>query len=206
MIFKPFMREGFMPLPVAFISTVSDNGIRNIAPYSCIMPVLRPLDLICLASAEKRDTLSNIRETKEFVVNLVGQAFTDKVIPTARFSPPEADEFELAGLRPKASEEIGAPGIHGAYAWMECRLAGFHTGEEGYTLIMGKVVRLEVDDHCLTPDGSLDLSRARPLMMTGSKKGMHYCTAWDLDLSDPFGAMFPGGKDPLAGTYDGQGS
>ena len=72
MIFKPFMREGFMPLPVAFISSIDAQGCRNIAPYSCIMPVLRPLDLICLASASKRDTLNNIHENGEFVVNLVG--------------------------------------------------------------------------------------------------------------------------------------
>ncbi|WDP91948.1 MAG: flavin reductase family protein [Desulfobacter sp.] len=201
MLFKPFMREGFMPLPVTFVSSISADGIPNIAPYSCVMPVLRPLDLICLASAEKRDTLANIRETDEFVVNLVGEQFTDKVIPTARFSIPEENEFELAGLSQKPSEEIRPPGIAGAYAWMECRLAGFHRGE-GYTLVMGKVVRLEVDDACLTPDGSLDLDRARPLMMTGSKKGMHYCSAADLGRLDPFGAMFPDGRDPLAKTYE----
>ena len=62
MILKPFMREGVMPLPVTFISTISKDGIRNIAPWSCVMPVLRPLDLICAASAKKRDTLRNIRD------------------------------------------------------------------------------------------------------------------------------------------------
>ena len=116
MIFKPFMREGFMPLPVAFVSSISKSGVRNIAPYSCIMPVLRPLDLICLASAGKRDTLTNIRETSEFVINMVGSDFADKVIPTAKYSPPEADEFNLAGLEEKKSETIKAPGIAGAYA------------------------------------------------------------------------------------------
>jgi hypothetical protein len=59
-----------------------------------------------------------------------------------------------------------------------------------------------VDDIYLTPDGRLDLEKARPLMMTGGKKGMHYCTAADLDKSDSFGAMFPDGKDPLAGVYE----
>jgi len=53
LILKPVMREGMMPLSVTFISTVSRDGIRNIAPWSCVMPVLRPLDLICLASARK---------------------------------------------------------------------------------------------------------------------------------------------------------
>jgi len=202
MIFKPFMREGFMPLPVAFISSMSKGGIRNIAPYSCIMPVLRPLDLICLASAKRRDTLVNIRETHEFVVNLAGTDLADKVIPTAKFSPPEADEFIEAKLEEKPSAIIKAPGIAGCYAWMECEL--FKEYEESdYVLVMGKVLRLEVDDQYLTDDGTLDIQKAKPLMMIGSRKGMHFCTTADTDRFEPFGAMFPNGKDPMAAKYEG---
>lgn len=200
MLFKPFMREGFMPLPVAFISTISSDGIRNIAPYSCIMPVLRPLDLICLASAAKRDTLTNIRGTNEFVVNLVGENFAGKVIPTAKFSPPEADEFELAGLTEKPSEKIRAPGIAGSYAWMECELFKLYE-EAQYLLIMGKVVRLEVADEALSEDGDLDTAKARPLMMTGTGKGMNFCTVMDLGSFEPFSAMFTDGQDPLGKKY-----
>ncbi len=201
MIFKPFMREGFMPLPVAFISSISKNGIRNIAPYSCIMPVLRPLDLICLASAKRRDTLVNIRETGDFVVNLAGTDLADKVVPTAKFSPPEADEFKEAGLEEKPSALIKAPGIAGCYAWVECGL--FKAYEESdYVLIMGKVLRLEVDDKFLRPDGTLDVAKTKPLMMIGSKKGMHFCTVADIERFEPFGAMFPNGKDPLAAKYE----
>lgn len=202
MIFKPFMREGFMPLPVAFISTISTNGIRNIAPYSCIMPILRPLDLICIASAMRRDTLKNIRDTGEFVVNMTGETFADKVIPTAKFTSPETDEFELAGLAEKPSEIIRAPGIAGSYAWMECKL--FKEYEEpNYILVVGKVVHLEVADDVLTEGGSLDIAKARPLMMTGSSKGMNFCTVADLNQSALFGDMFPDGQDPLAGKYKG---
>ena len=200
MILKPFMREGIMPLPVALISTISKEGVRNIAPYSCIMPVLRPQDLICLASAFKRDTLVNMRETREFVVNMVGTGFSDKVIPTAKFSPPETDEFELAGLEEKPSEKIKAPGIAGSYAWMECEL--FKTYEEpNYVLVMGKVLHLEVKDEVLDPDGALDVNKARPLMMTGSNKGMHFSTLTDIESFESFGAMFPDGSDPLAEKY-----
>jgi flavin reductase (DIM6/NTAB) family NADH-FMN oxidoreductase RutF len=201
MQFKPFMREGFMPLPVAFISSISAAGIRNIAPYSCIMPVLRPLDLICLASAAKRDTLTNIRATKEFVVNLVGTDLADKVIPTAKYSPPEEDEFESAGLIEKRSETINAPGIEGSYAWMECELYKEYQ-ETNYILIMGKVLRLEVADRVLTHSGGLDLEKARPLMMTGSKKGMHFSTVTNIDHYEAFSSMFADGKDPLSKKYD----
>ena len=200
MILKPFKRESVLPLPVAFISTRSADGVRNIAPYGCLMPVLRPLDLICLASALKRDTLNNIRATGEFVVNLGGIDLADKVIPTARFSPPEADEFVLAGLEEKPSTVIRAPGIKGCYAWMECRLYKEYV-EPQYVLIMGQVVHLEVADAVYLPDGSVDLEKARPLMMTGSNRGMKYCTAREIGKFESFGAMFPDGKDPLAGKY-----
>lgn len=200
MIFKPFMRESFIPLPVTFISTISEDGVRNIAPYGCIMPILRPLDLICLASAFRRDTLRNIRATKEFVVNLAGGNFSDKVIPTARLTPPETDEFELAGLEEKPSELIRAPGIAGCYCWMECRLQKEYC-ESDYTIVVGQVIRLEVADEVLDKDGALDVGLASPLMMTGNTRGMNYCTIQNLNREDPFGAMFPDGKDPLAGEY-----
>ena len=189
-----------MPLPVAFISSISQDGVRNIAPYSCIMPVLRPLDLICLASASKRDTLTNIRDTGQFVVNMVGADFAEKMIPTAKFSPPEADEFELAGLGERPSEIIRAPGIVGSYAWMECELFKLYE-EPQYILIMGKVVRLDVSDKVLTNEGDLDVAKARPLMMTGTRKGIDFCTVADINRFEPFSAMFPGRKDPLQEKY-----
>jgi flavin reductase (DIM6/NTAB) family NADH-FMN oxidoreductase RutF len=161
-----------MPLPVTFISTISRDGIRNIAPWSCVMPVLRPLDLVCAASAKKRDTLRNIRETGQFVINLAGAEMVDKVIPTARHSPPDVDEFLEAGLEEKPSASVKPPGIAGCYAWMECDLVKEYE-EDKFVLILGRVLRLEVDDRVLNVDGSLNLEIAMPLMMTGSRKGMH---------------------------------
>ncbi len=200
MLLKPFMREGLMPLPVTFMSTISRNGVRNIAPWSCVMPILRPLDLICAASAKKRDTLANIRETGQFVLNLAGADLQDKVIPTAKYSAPDVDEFVEAGLDEKPSALVKPPGIAGCYAWMECeRVKEFE--EDRYVLIVGKVLRLEVSDDVLKPDGSLDIEKARPLLITGSKKGMHFCTLQDLGVSEAFSAMFPDGKDPFEKKY-----
>jgi flavin reductase (DIM6/NTAB) family NADH-FMN oxidoreductase RutF len=197
MILKPFMREGVMPLPVTFISTISEDGIRNVAPWSCVMPVLRPLDLICAASAKSRDTLRNIQATGEFVLNLAGEKLLEKVIPTARKTPPELDEFEDAGLEEKPSRLIRPPGIAGCYAWMECRTVQLYE-ENQFVLILGKVLQLEVDDEVLGEEGRLLIEKARPLVITGSKKGMHFSTLEDLDRFEPFAAMFPGGKDPFA--------
>ena len=200
MLLKPFMREGVMPLPVTFISTISRDGIRNIAPWSCVMPVLRPLDLICAASAKKRDTLRNIRDTGQFVINLAGVNMVDKVIPNARHSPPNVDEFIEAGADEKPSVMVKPPGIAGCYAWMECERVKEYE-EDKFVLILGRVLRLEVDDRVLNADGFLNIEKAMPLMMTGSRKGMHFSTMKDLAHHEPFSAMFPDGKDPLAGLY-----
>jgi len=54
----------------------------------------------------------------------------------------------------------------------------------------------------LKTDGSLDIEKAKPLLITASKKGMHFCTLQDLRLSEPFSAMFPDGKDPLKNKYE----
>ncbi|WP_370572564.1 flavin reductase family protein [Methanomethylovorans sp.] len=197
---KPFKRESVMPLPVTFISTVSKSGVRNIAPYGCVMPVLRPLDLVCVATAKRRDTLDNIRETGEFVINLPGEDLSDKVIPTAKTIPADADEFEFAGLEPRPSKKVKAPGIEGCYAWMECELVKLYE-ETNYILIMGKVVHLEVADDVYEQNGHCNLKKARPLMMMGSDTGMHFCTIEELEKFEPFGAMFSNGKDPLAKMY-----
>jgi hypothetical protein len=62
---------------------------------------------------------------------------------------------------------------------------------------VGQVVHLEVADEVYRPDdGSLDLDKARPLMMTGSNQGMKFCTVTPIDQFEPFGTMFPDGKDP----------
>ena len=61
MILKPDQRSQIMPLPVVLVSTISRDGIRNAAPWSCVTPILRPLDEILIASWLKRDTLDNIR-------------------------------------------------------------------------------------------------------------------------------------------------
>lgn len=165
------------------------------------MPILRPLDLICPASAHKRDTLKNIRDTGEFVVNLARTDAVDKVIPTAKHTPPEVDEFSLAGIEEKPSELIKAPGMAGCYGWIECCLHKLYE-EEKYVLVMGQALRVEVADDALAADGSLDPDKARPLMMTGLKKGMSFCTLRTMNRFEPFSAMFADGRDPLAKKYE----
>jgi len=70
------------------------------------MPILRPFDLVCVASAKMRDTYVNIENTEEFVINMPGIDMVNKVIPTASHVPFDVNEFELAELKEKPSKKV----------------------------------------------------------------------------------------------------
>ncbi|WP_337833190.1 flavin reductase family protein [Desulfoscipio gibsoniae] len=78
---------------------MSGSGVKNAAPWSNITPILRPFDDIVLSSWIKRDTLINIRTTKEFVINVPTAGMAEPVMICSKNYPPEVDEFEKAGLR-----------------------------------------------------------------------------------------------------------
>ena len=173
MILKPSMRSQVLPMPVVLISTVSKEGVRNAAPWGCIMPILRPLDEIAIASWLKRDTLDNIRETGEFVVNVPTLEMAEEVEICARSFPPEVDEFEEAGLSPHPSTKVAPPGIAGCVAWMECELVE-EILRERFSLIIGRVVFLEGNDEFFGAEGGMDFERARPMSMILGADGACY--------------------------------
>ncbi len=161
-----------LPLPVVLISTVSKAGIRNIAPWSCVMPILRPLDEILIASWIKRDTLTNIRETGDFVINVPPAKMADAVVVCSKNYPHDVDEFEKAGLEPCPSKQVKSPGITGCLARMECTLKE-EIIREKYSLIIGKVVHLEVEEKYFGT-GEMDFENAQPLSIISSNTGMRF--------------------------------
>ncbi|MDK2891420.1 MAG: hypothetical protein PWR21_2052 [Methanoculleus sp.] len=185
----PHNRENVLPLPVVLISTVSKTGIRNAAPWGNITPILRPLDEIVLASWLRRDTLDNIRETGEFVVNVPPATMIEEVMICARNFPPEIDEFEEAGLTPRPSTTVAPPGIEGSVAWMECRLVEEITREK-YALVIGKVVHLEMNDRHVTGEGDMDFGAARPLCMVCGNNGIRFTYPVDAGRFASYSEMF----------------
>jgi flavin reductase (DIM6/NTAB) family NADH-FMN oxidoreductase RutF len=173
MILKPHMREHILPLPVVLISTISQEGVRNAAPWSNFTPILRPLDDVLLASWLKRDTLENIRQTGEFVVNVPPSGMEDAVMITARNYPPAVDEFQEAGLKARPSTKVKPPGIEGCLAWAECILQE-EIVREKFVLVVGKVVHLEVDDRFFNSQGEMDFEKAKPLGVMLSHAGLHF--------------------------------
>ncbi|MHC1743172.1 MAG: flavin reductase family protein [Syntrophobacteraceae bacterium] len=135
----------FLPLPVTVITTVDGEGIPNAAPYSCVMPILRPHPLIASASALPRDTLRNIRSTGEFVVNVMGKPAFREAMKCAKDYPPEVNELEEAGLDTLPSKQVKPPRIRAAVGWIEAKLDR-EVADERYVLIIGQVVCSEIND------------------------------------------------------------
>lgn len=145
---RPDQFKLMLPIPVTVITTVDKNGIANAAPYGCVMPILRPLDLVAVASALPRHTLHNIRETREFVINVIGSPSFDKAMLTARNYPAEVDELQEVGLDTSPSKTVSPPRIDDALGWIEAVMEREVTGEN-YALVIGKVLCAEINDrHC----------------------------------------------------------
>jgi flavin reductase (DIM6/NTAB) family NADH-FMN oxidoreductase RutF len=110
------------------------------------MPILRPFELIVLASALPRDTLSNIRQTREFVVNVMGRPGFRQAMQCARNFPPEVDELAEVGLKTLPARKVSPPRVAEALGWIEAVLDKEVTGDN-YALIIGRVLSAEINDH-----------------------------------------------------------
>jgi flavin reductase (DIM6/NTAB) family NADH-FMN oxidoreductase RutF len=192
MILKPNQRSQIMPLPVVLISTLSSSGIRNAAPWSCVTPVLRPLDEVLIASWLKRDTLDNIRQTGEFVMNIPRAGMEEAVMVCAKSFPPEVDEFQEAGLLARPSVAVKPPGIEGCLAWAEC-LVEEEIARERYVLIVGRVVHLEADDRFFSEAEGMDYEKAMPLCAVGGPNGMQFVRPVSTGKGDRYASMLGSG-------------
>jgi flavin reductase (DIM6/NTAB) family NADH-FMN oxidoreductase RutF len=152
----PELFKRFLPLPVTVITTIDAENIPNAAPYSSVMPILRPLPLIAIASALPRDTLRNIRNTGEFVVNVMGRPAFREAMKCAREYPPEVNELEEAGLETLPSKRVRPPRIKAAVGWIEAKLER-EVADERYVLIIGQVVCTELNDLYLQDDQLTEL-------------------------------------------------
>ena len=146
---------GVVPRPIAFVSTVSHDGVRNLAPFSFFTVISIKPTVICfcpgprIAEQPCKDTLSNIYRTREFVVNIVSEEIGEQMNLTSGEYAPYVDEFEISGLTPLESDLVRPPRVAESHFQMECRLylTIEVSGEPGGgNLVLGEVVRFHVDD------------------------------------------------------------
>jgi flavin reductase (DIM6/NTAB) family NADH-FMN oxidoreductase RutF len=158
-----------VPRPIAWISTVSTGGVRNLAPFSFFTVASRQPPMLCISVGPRvdsniptKDTLDNVEETGEFVVNIVSLSLSNTMFESSKSHPPEADEFEKAGLTPAPCEVVGAPRVEEAGVGMECLLDRVLPLGSDH-LVIGRVVRFHVRDELYGENGRIDVAGLDPL-------------------------------------------
>ena len=166
------MIGSIVPRPIAFVSTQSKNGKNNVAPFSYFNGVCSKPPTIMFAPArrgwdgEEKDTLINIRDTEEFVVNIVSESFAEKMVMCATDFDSGVDEFEISGLNTADSQKIKPPRVEEAKISFECRLnqiieIGDGSAGSGFVVI-GTIVLFHIDDD-IYDNGRILLNQLEPL-------------------------------------------
>ena len=142
-----------IPRPIALVSTQSSSGTNNLAPYSFFNAVSSNPATLMISVAVKpdgtlKDTLRNIKETGEFVVNSANRWLIDPLVYSAGNFPSDVDEMALVGLTPIASETVKPPRVKEAAFQYECLLYDtmqIGDGSPGSsTLIVGRIQRMHI--------------------------------------------------------------
>ena len=174
------MIGSIVPRPIAFVSTKSKDGILNLAPFSYFNGVCSNPPTIMFAPARKgydgltKDTLNNISDTEEFVVNIVSEEIVEPMVACATDFEKEVNEFEISGLTPVDSVKVAPPCVKESKVSFECRLQTIvPVGEAepgGGFVVIGNIVMFHVDDD-IYRDGRIDLDA---LKSVGRLAGNNY--------------------------------
>ena len=184
------------PRPIAWVSTVSATGQPNLAPFSffnvaCVDPPLLAFapglrkSKVDVNRADAKDTLRNIRDTKEFVVNIVTYELAEAMNLTSGEYDASVNEFELAKLTPQPSKVVRPPRVSESPVSFECRLhqiLDFSPAPTSGSLVIGEIVSIHMDDAHIK-DGKLDRNS---LDLIGRMGGMQYArTTQRFDMVRP---------------------
>jgi flavin reductase (DIM6/NTAB) family NADH-FMN oxidoreductase RutF len=182
-----------VPRPIAFVSSVSAEGIRNLAPFSfftvasanppivCFCPMIRGSD------GGRKDTLQNVEATGEFVVNIVSEDFAEQMNACSGEYAPDVDEFEVSGLTPVSSDLVRPPRVGESRVSMESRLVQVvHVSPKplGGSIVLGEVVRFHIDESVFE-DFRIDPNKLNAI---GRMGGAAYARTTDrFDMARPGG-------------------
>ncbi|MEH7480871.1 flavin reductase family protein [Neobacillus drentensis] len=167
-----------IPRPIAFVTTISKDGVLNGAPFSYFNIVSSNPPMISLSiqrsAGSQKDTARNIIDSKQFVVHIVDEHNVEKINKTAASLPSDQSEVKLANLTSVDSVKISVPGVKEAKIRMECSLE--HSLELGSSdspgcdFIIGRVVQFHIEDE-IYENGRID---ARGLAAVSRLAGNNY--------------------------------
>lgn len=182
-----WMVASIVPRPIAFVSSISPNGITNLAPFSYFNGVSSDPPVITISVTWRRgptkDTAVNIEATGEFVVNIVTRTILEPMNLCSGDYPYETSEFDISGLTAVASSIVKPPRVAESPISMECRLLQIvKVGDPATSIILGEVVMLHADEQILT-EGLPDPRKLDPVARLG---GTLYSTVGEIiDLPRP---------------------
>ena len=166
------MIGSIVPRPIALVSTTSNDGINNLAPFSYFNGVCSKPPTIMFAPArrgwdgQEKDTLINIRNTKEFSINIVSEDIGEKMVKCSTDYEKEVDEYSKSGLSPLSSKKIKPPIVSESKISLECILnqivqIGKEDAGSGF-IVIGTIVLFHIDDE-VYDNGRIILDKLQPL-------------------------------------------
>lgn len=174
--FSPF-KSCTVPRPIGWLSTISSDGVANLAPYSQWQNLTFDPPMVMFAANQYSDgrrkhTVINAEETGWFIWNMATYALREAVNISAMEWPDGVDEFEKAGVTRAAAIDAPGPMVAESPAHFECRYLSTHRlkGNSGHgwvDVVFGQVMRIHVADEVITPEGKLDIPAIRPLARMG---------------------------------------
>jgi flavin reductase (DIM6/NTAB) family NADH-FMN oxidoreductase RutF len=167
-----FLTGSIIPRPIALISTISNSGVINIAPFSYFTIVSADPPMIAVSiqrrKGERKDTANNAIDSGEFVVHITDEDNVEGANLTAAELPPDKSELDRSPFQTVDSATVRVPGLSPAKIRMECTVhkvipLGGHTAEEaGCDLLIGNIVLYHIDES-IYKDGNIDTKSLKPV-------------------------------------------
>jgi len=167
-----------IPRPIGWISSIDNEGVVNLAPYSFFNAVCyRPPTVMFASGTGKgsdgmKDTRRNIEATGEFVCNLATWETRNQMNQTSAAVTTDTDEMKLAGLTPVSSKLIKVPRVAEAPVHLECRYLNSieipsWEKDNRYFIVLGEVIGIHIRDELITKDGLVDIEKMIPIGRMG---------------------------------------
>ena len=160
-----------IPRPIAWVATIDENGIDNLAPFSFFNIVSEDPPHLMFSTVrtgnKNKDTLNNILANQQFVVNLVTQDVVEKMNTTSQSVAPNINEFELANVTPIESIYIKPKRVKESLVQFECEMVHHYFIENyqngGACIIIGKIITMHIDDSILMENHKINLEKYKPV-------------------------------------------
>jgi flavin reductase (DIM6/NTAB) family NADH-FMN oxidoreductase RutF len=161
-----------VPRPIAWVSTQDRNGVYNLAPFSYFNAISAKPPAISISATynesrpeNRKDTLRNILELREFVVNVVNEPIAEAMNQSATDYPPEVDEFAQAGMTAAPSQTVTPPRVAESPINFECMLftnVPIGEGPGSATLVIGLITYIHIRDDLIS-NGRIDIAKLQPV-------------------------------------------